>query len=341
MSSGRITMQDIANACGLSRNTVSKVFNGRGTVPQTTRELVLRTAKEIGYGSPVNESSAVSGSAGSIALLTRFFPGENHFGSTFLTSFTDWISRSGYSMKIYEISAEELRDKRLPPHFIPDQIAGILGIEIFDPDYLNMICTLGIPTVLTDSPADGIGSLMACDYVTMENMAGVSAIVRQLAASGARRFGFVGDKNHCGSFRERWMGFQLGLRVSGLSLDKSLCICEPDESPYTSAEWLLSKMNEMPSIPDAFVCANDHLAIHVMLALKRQGYNIPQDVMVTGFDGAAQSAFTDPPLTTVHIPGAEIGQIAARVLLKRIRENTFPYGWIRVRTTPVWRGSTR
>ena len=341
MSSGRITMQDIANACGLSRNTVSKVFNGRGTVPQTTRELVLRTAKEIGYGSPVNESSAVSGSAGSIALLTRFFPGENHFGSTFLTSFTDWISRSGYSMKIYEISAEELRDKRLPPHFIPDQIAGILGIEIFDPDYLNMICTLGIPTVLTDSPADGISSLMACDYVTMENMAGVSAIVRQLAASGARRFGFVGDKNHCGSFRERWVGFQLGLRVSGLSLDKSLCICEPDESPYTSAEWLLSKMNEMPSIPDAFVCANDHLAIHVMLALKRQGYNIPQDVMVTGFDGAAQSAFTDPPLTTVHIPGTEIGQIAARVLLNRIRKNTFPYSWIRVRTTPVWRGSTR
>ena len=177
-------MQDIANACGLSRNTVSKVFNGRGTVPQTTRELVLRTAKEIGYGSPVNESSAVSGSAGNIALLTRFFPGENHFGSTFLTSFTDWISRSGYSMKIYEISAEELRDKRLPPHFIPDQIAGILGIEIFDPDYLNMICTLGIPTVLTDSPADGISSLMACDYVTMENMAGVSAIVRQQVKAG-------------------------------------------------------------------------------------------------------------------------------------------------------------
>ena len=50
MPSRRITMQDIADACGLSRNTVSKVFNGRGSVPRTTRDLVLQKARELGYG---------------------------------------------------------------------------------------------------------------------------------------------------------------------------------------------------------------------------------------------------------------------------------------------------
>ena len=45
----RVTMQNIADACGLSRNTVSKIFNGRGAVPEATRELVLAKALELGY----------------------------------------------------------------------------------------------------------------------------------------------------------------------------------------------------------------------------------------------------------------------------------------------------
>ncbi len=341
MSFKRVTMQDIADACGLSRNTVSKVFNGRGSVPPGTAELVLRKSKELGYGSPAGDGSAARESVGSIALLTRLLPGDVHFGTVFLSAFTDHISRSGYSLKIYEISPEELKEKRLPPHFVPDQIAGIVGIELFDQAYLDRICSLGIPMVLTDSPIEAVSSLMECDYVTMENTAGVFALIERLTAAGAKRLGFVGDNGHCGSFRERWTGFNLGLDAAGLQLDDRLCICDPDGSPYSDPDWLLSRIRQMPSLPDAFVCANDYLAIHLMIALKNGGYTIPDDVMITGFDGTLQSAFTDPPLTTVQIPGTEIGRIAAGILLNRIKDPSFPYSWTRVKTTPVWRDSIR
>ena len=336
----RVTMQDIADACGLSRNTVSKVFNGRGSVPPATAELVLRKSRELGYGSPSGEAPAAQ-SGGNIALLTCRLPGDFHFGTAFLPSFTDQISRSGYSLKIYEISPEELREKRFPPHFIPDQIAGIVGIELFDSDYLDMICGLGIPTVLTDSPPDAVFSLMQCDYVTMESVAGIFALVGRLAAAGAERIGFVGDYRHCGSFRERWSAFRLGLEARGLRPDDRVCICDPDTSPYSDPEWLMSRIEQMPYLPDAFVCANDFLAIHLMMALKRKGYAVPADVMITGFDGTTQSAFTDPPLTTVQIYGADIGRIAADVLLIRIRNRSLPYTWTRVKTAPVWRESIR
>ena len=341
MSPRRITMQDIADACGLSRNTVSKVFNGRGSVPQATRELVLRKSKELGYGSPAEESSTTPVSSGNIALLTRFLPVAAHFGSLFLSAFTDWISRAGFTLKIFEISPEELEAKKLPPHFVPDQTAGIVGVEIFDRDYLDMICSLGIPTVMSDSPMNAFTTLMKCDYVTMENIAGILSLVEHLAAVGAKTIGFVGDPDHCGSFRERRMGFRMGLDACGLLLDERLCICEPDASPYDDSEWLLSRISRMPFLPDAFVCANDFLAIHLMRALKKAGYAVPDDIMVTGFDGTAQSAFTDPPLTTVWIPGAEIGQMAANILLHRIRNTDFPYSWTRVKAAPVWRDSTR
>ena len=337
----RITMQDIADACGLSRNTVSKVFNGRGSVPQATRTLVIQKAKELGYGSPAAETSGSPSPGGSIALLTRYLPRQLHYGTLFLSSFTDMISRAGYSLKIYEVSPEELKAKQLPPHFVSEQTAGIVGIELFGQEYLDMICGLGVPFVLTDTPAEAISNLMKCDCVTMENIAGIMAIIKRLADGGARRIGFVGDYNHCGSFRERWYGYHQGLLVNGLQFDEDFCICEPDSSPYDDSAWLLTRFDRMPSLPDAFVCANDYLAIPLLTALKKRGVSVPGDVMVTGFDGMPQSAFTDPPLTTVQIHGTEIGRLAAELLLNRIRIPAFPYSWTRVKSTPIWRESTR
>ena len=342
MTNKRVTMQDIANACGLSRNTVSKAFNGRGHVPAATRALILQKAGELGYGLPQGaQASRLLSSGTSIALLTHNMPEDYHVGTYLVTTFTDQVSRSGYTLKMFEISAEERRQRILPPHFNPEQTAGIVGIELFDPDYLKMICSLGLPTVIIDNPPLAGRELMPCDFVTMENVASVTAIIRRLASLGVRRIGFLGDKEHCGSFYERWVGFQIGLREAGLPLDENLCILAPDDSPYQDTGWLLGRLTAMRRLPEAFVCANDYLAIHLMAALKKKGLSIPRDIMVTGFDGTVQSSLSEPPLSTVQIPSVEIGRLAADILLSRIRSPELPFSWTHVRTTPVWRGSTR
>ena len=325
----------------LSPNTVSKVFNGRGSVPRTTRDLVLQKARELGYGTPVDEVQEQPVPAGNIALLTRSIPSQLHFGSAFKSAFTDQISRAGYTLKMYEISPEELKARRLPPHFVPDQIAGIVGIELFDKDYINMICHLGIPVVMADGPEDAGITLLECDSVTMENLAAIMIVIKRLIDAGARKIGFVGDYHHCGSFRERYLGFRDSLRKYGLRFDEEICIRDPDSSPYDDPDWLLSRIDRMPAMPDAFVCANDYLAFHLLRALKKRKIAVPEEVMVTGFDGADQSAFSDPPLTTVQIRSEEIGRIAADVLLFRIADPSIPFTWSRVRSTPVWRESTR
>ena len=342
MANKRVTMQDIADACGLSRNTVSKVFNGRGAVPPDTQALVLKKAGELGYGSPVDVLLTRSKENGkSIALLTSSMPKGSHSATSLLTTFTDLISRSGYSLKIYEISEDELRRKALPTHFSPDQTAGIIGIELFDTEYLNMICGLCIPVVIFDGPAGSGSLLMNCDFITMESFASILDIMRRLISLGARRIGFVGDKVHCDSFAERWFGYCKGLSDAGLPQDERICILAPDASPYSDPDWLISQMDQMPALPDAFVCANDYLAVHLIGALKKKGLSIPDQVMVTGFDGTEQSALIDPTLTTVEIPGREIGRLAADVLLNRIANPDFPFFSTRVKTTPIWRGSIR
>ena len=342
MPAKRVTMQDIADACGLSRNTVSKVFNGRGAVPQDTQALVLKKAEELGYGSsvitPLTRSDVQSKN---IALLTCSMPRGSHLGTSLLTSFTNQISRSGYSLKIFEISQEELKRNILLTYFSPEQITGIICIELFNADYLNMICDLGIPTICFDGPVGTGSTLMNCNYITMESIASILSIMKKLISLGAHKIGFVGDKLHCESFYERWYGYCSALKDSGLPQDDRICILASDDSPYNNPDWLISQLEQMPVLPDAFICANDYLAIHLISALKKKGLKIPDQVMVTGFDGTPQSALVDPPLTTVDTPGKVIGHLAADILMNRIANPDFPFFTTRVRTMPVWRGSIR
>ena len=332
MARKRITMQDIAQACGLSRNTVSKVFNDRGAVPEETRRLVLDKARQLGY----TQLPAESGQGRSIALLTQHKLLSHNFGAFFITSFTDQISRAGYTLKMYEISRAEIREKRLPPHLDLEETAGILGIELFDRPYLESVCAMGKPTVFVDGYPHAAESPINCDFVSMENLASETALVGRMIRSGAKRIGFVGDRNHCNSFYERWVGCCSALREAGLPIREDLSILAEDGEYYGDPAWLLRQLEALPEIPDGFACANDYLALHLMTALKKLGLSIPGDVMVAGFDGSMEASVVTPALATARIHSAEIGRLAASVLAQRIRQPDFPYHWTYVKTTPIW-----
>ena len=341
MAMKRVTMQDIADACGLSRNTVSKIFNDRGAVPEATRQTVLKKAQELGYHQiPEDESAKVEPHSQNIALLTSSMPADYHFGTFFVPAFAGQLSRAGYTLMMYEISPDELLGKTLPAHMSLEQTAGIMVIELFDREYLDMLCDLGIPIISIDAYYGANTSPMKCDIISMENIASAFALTNQVISTGARRLGFVGDAEHCNSFHERWSGFYLALCGAELPLERELCILESDDAPYDDPEWLLSKIQEMPVMPDAFICANDFLAINIITTLKRKGVMIPDEVMVTGFDGTPQSSIVEPALTTAWIPSNDIGRLAADMLLARIENPDRPFQSTYVTTTPLWRDST-
>ncbi len=341
MALKRVTMQEIADACGLSRNTISKVFNGRGSVPEATRKTVIDKAKELGYYQFPEEKPAEPMLNGTIALLTQHKLLTHAFGSFFMSSFSDQISRSGYTLKIFEISPEELAQKQTPPHLILDETIAVLGIEIFDREYIDMICSLGKPTVFIDAPAQLSMINMSCDIISMENISSEFALVDRMIQNGAKSIGFVGDIAHCNSFFERWVGFNRAMANSDLPVDRSLCILDKDSDDYGNTEWLIDRITSLPKTPDAFACCNDYLALHLMTALKRLGHSIPKDIMVCGFDGSVEASLFDPSLSTVSIPSAEIGRIAALTLFDRVKYPDSPFLWIYVKTAPVFGESTR
>ena len=342
MAYKRVTMQDIADACGLSRNTVSKIFNDRGAVPEATRALVYQKARELGYlqGPEASGAPAAEPTGKSIALLACHLPTEYHFCTVFVPAFAQRLSALGYTLTVYKITPEELRARALPAGMSPEQTAGLLAIELFDRDYMDMVCGLGLPTTFVDAYAGASGTLMNCDFLSMDNIAPTMAITDHMIAMGGRQLGFVGDTTHCNSFLERWVGFSMAMSRAGITVDRARCILEEDINPYTDADWLYTQLCRMESLPDGFVCANDLLAIRLMTALKRLGVSIPGDVMVAGFDGQPQAAVVEPALTTARIPSAEIGRCAVDLLYSRIMEGERPFRSVYVHTAPVFRAST-
>lgn len=340
----RVTMQEIADACGLSRNTVSKIFNNRAGVPDATRELVLAKARELGYfqGPEIAEAAPAPAPVHrNIALLTHSRPSLHNFGSLFITNFTDQICRSGYNLKIFEISDEAYENKTLPSHFLLEEISGIIMIELFNRDYTQMVCGLGVPVLLVDSYADAPNDLMQCDLIYMENYASSHALTARMIEAGAKHIGFVGDINHCSSFRERWNGFCAAMLEADLPVDKSVCILADDSEAYGEVDWMLTALDKLSRIPEGFVCCNDFVAIRIMQALRRKGLSVPEDVMVTGFDGTMEAEVVYPPLTTARIPVADMGRTAADILLSHIAAPETPHLCTYVKTTPIWRESTR
>lgn len=337
--SAKITMQDIADACNLSRNTVSKVFNARGKVPESTRRLVISKAHDLGYKktSLDIENTKITKN---IALFTIHIPERSHYGVNFMSAFANAISRSGYTLMIYEILPEEIKNKQLPSKFSVNQTAGILCIEMFDKSYTDFICNLGLPVILADSYANLNFSEIACDIILMENINSTMQITQHLIKSGARQIGFVGDISHCNSFYERWTGFCNSMMNNNLKIDKNICILYPDSSIYSNNAWLIECIKNMPILPDAFVCANDYLAINLINSLKRLNYKIPEDIMITGFDDSPQACVVEPTLSTVKI-NHQMGHIAANILLDRIDCPSLPFRCTYVQTTPILRNSSR
>ena len=341
MPTRRMTIQELADACGLSRNTVSKVLNERAAVPASTRQHVLEKAQELGFFQFTAEASVKPAPVHqNVALLTSRMPVSCHFGTLFIPALTGFLSRAGYMLMMYELTEEEISGKKLPEGIPLEQTAGVVAIELFDGGYLKMLTGLGLPTLFVDHTSDVLYKVMDSDRICMENVASTVAITRHLLSQGATRFGFVGDPEHCCSFYERRISFEYTLWKNGYRLDPAMSICEPDESPYSDPDWIRNRLEAMPELPDAFFCANDFLAIRVMTALKQMGVAVPQRVMVAGFDGTPQSAVVEPALTTVQIHAAKMSRVAATMLINRIQNPDREFCTTYVKTTPIFRTST-
>ena len=342
----RVTIQDIADALGLSRNTVSKALNNGDGLAESTRERIIQKAMEMGYkqfayaklfSSPQNPKAPLSAleeePAREIALFSASFLGGSHFASLMLDAFQNEISRLGYTLSMHRVSDEQLAYKQIPSTFRPERVAAITCFEMFDYDYDLMLCRLGLPILFVDGPARVGGRALPADMLSMDNCMGVSQLVMAMLAAGVRRIGFLGNQWHCNSFYERYAAFRLAMLLGGHDVEERFCIAENKKAK------LLARLAQLDELPELFVCANDFVALDALQALRDLGYDVPRDVMLAGFDDSGESRASMPALTTVHIHTQVMAYSAVAMLQARMREPNLDYRTVYTETGLIYRAS--
>ncbi len=343
----KVTIQDIADALGVSRNTVSKAINNSEGLAEATRERILQKAVEMGYkqfsyvsalaslSAPVkNEEPASPGFKGEIALLTTAFLSQSHFASLMLDTFQREISQLGYTLNTHRIRPENLAEGTLPITFLPERTSAVLCIEVFDKAYADMLCSLDLPVLFVDGPVKRAGESVQADQLYMDNSTEITRFVNDMLRRGKTRIGFIGNYLHCQSFYERYTAFRLAMLMAGVPVAERFCIC------YNHQDEIAERLDELAELPDVFICANDFVAGDAMRALFSIGKLVPQDVWLLGFDDSAESRLSRPALSTIHIHTQIMAFSAVHLLLSRLEEPSLDYRVVHTQTDLIYREST-
>lgn len=157
------------------------------------------------------------------------------------------------------------------------------------------------------------------DTITFDGYGGIHQVIDYLVGNNYRRLGFIS-----GQYDTRQQGFLDGVHAHKLPYDPRMCAIVPfGIDGWTPQLGLIGveQLMQLPEPPEAIVCASDLIAIGAIQWLHQHKLRVPEDIAVTGFDDIAESAFTVPPLTTVHVHKQLIGALAAERVVKRIEND--------------------
>lgn len=339
----KVTIQDIADALGISRNTVSKAINNADGIADSTREKIIQKAIEMEYkqfsyvSSLMNVTSHKASSeksAGIINLFITEYLSYSNINSLVMDRIYDELSQIGYSLIVCRVRKENIRMLTLPQPFNKEKCAGIICVEVFDPDYSDMLSNLGIPLLFLDGPARRGGRSVNADLLLTENCSEIITYIQTLIKNGLTRIGFIGNYDHCQSFWERYIAFRMAMRAAGIPIDERYIIKTKDRS----VEEMADSLEAIEELPDAFICANDFVAIDAMHLLAQKEGKIPDHLHILGFDDSHESRFFFPSFSSIHIHSQEMAYAAMHLLISRIEEPAMNYRTIYVATDLVPRG---
>jgi len=311
-SSLRPTQKDIAAAAGVSQAAVSMVLNKAETpsVPDTTRDRILKLAGELGY--QPNQPARTLRSARTMTLACIVPDITNPFYPGLVRGLQATAAPAGYDVLIYDTDGERDGERRALSWLQQGRADGVVGtfFHLRAPD-LAAVAGKRIPIVRLEGERKSRGAL-PIDSVFIDNAEAAAAMTRLLIRRGHRRIAMI--LGELGPGRHRALGYETVMREAGLATEVVTDSTYSEEAGARAMATLLARGRNRPT---AVFGANDMLAIGAMQAARSAGLAIPGDVAIVGFDDIATAKLLG--LTTVRQPEFELGSLAARTLIERLK----------------------
>ena len=328
MGRTRVNIYEVADRAEVSIATVSRVRRGIGSVAPGTRDRVLEAMETLKFR-PSPAGSALAGRRhGALGIVFPSLSGPYY--SEVIRGYEERVVGEGESLLILGTydrgNCEELVRE------LADRVDGmtIMGRTVSD-DLVQELDEEEMPLSLLARPMVG-----QVPTVRAETISSATHLTQHLLSKGHRHIGFVGAPELSPDAADRWRGFIVAHQEAGL---------EPPESPISSTYLQEDGYRAALSVlvgrqrPTALMCANDEIALGVYEAARELYIKIPDQLAVVGWDDIPVARFLSPALTTVRQPMRELGEQAAHLLLRRIKEDSRPSESVSLPTEPILRES--
>jgi LacI family transcriptional regulator len=316
VASDRPRLRDVAGRAGVSVATVSRALSRPALVNAETLELVQRAAAALGY-IPVGPARALV--SGRSRILGAVVPTLDHaIFARAIQAMQTTLDAAGYQLLVaaheYSPASEAAATRAMFSRGVDALM--LVGADHLDETW-SLLAATSIPVVLTWS----FDERLPC--IGFDNRQAGRLAAEHLLGLGHRSFGVIsGARRANDRARLRVEGVRAALREHGLDLPE----WRVSEQPFTLAGGRagLAELLAAAEPPTAVVGGNDLLAAGALFEAQARGLQVPQRLSIVGIDNLEIAMHVTPPLTTVHLPTARLGEEAAQYLLARLHGREKP-----------------
>ncbi len=306
-----VTITDVARRAGVSTATVSRTLAMPERVAEKTRGAVFSAIQATGY---IPNASARSLRARSTKMVLTLLNGiGDSFFTAILNSVEEALFEAGYGMVMGDTRGDTARESHYDRLVRSGQVDGVLLFSgrLPDASFIDLDTSVPLTLVCNDIPG------LSVPFVESANRDAARTLTEYLISVGHRRIAHITGPMRGPESEDRIAGYRDALEAAGIAFDADL-VWQGSYRAETSAEVAVTHFLPMTDQPTAVFAANDESAIGFIKAVRDVGLSVPEDVSVAGFDDIGYAALFDPGLTTMRQPRAELGRVAAEILVRRM-----------------------
>lgn len=307
------TMNELAQAAGVSIATVSRVFSGSPKVSEKTRAKVLELVHQSGF--QPNETARTM-AAGSSRLIAVILPDiENPYFSRLLSEVEQLCVKNGYTMIFFNSNGDSEKEKEIVTKMMARQADGMLiCMTRIKSEMIPIIKTANFPVVVMTRNINGL------DSVAINHLEGGRLAADYLIENRCEQFFFFGLKDD-----EKFTGFYNELLKKKVPKSKIKIFGDKNWyfNNYAQASELMDKfMQEQKTSTEktGLFCINDLSAVQAINAANRNNIKIPEKLNIVGFDNTMLCDMTFPALTSINQPLDKIAAKSFEILCQKIKE---------------------
>jgi DNA-binding LacI/PurR family transcriptional regulator len=313
-----ITIKDVAKRVGVTPATVSMVINHKPRISDETRRKVMEAIEELDYFPHAGARSLVLQRTQTVGVAAPLF--STYSVLEMLAGIEQEAAASGYDLVLYGSHGAAMAEDDVITRIARERkVDGLIVVDkLPSPKQLGYFSKNNVAIVGLDCQLEG------WDSVLVDHAAGAYEATRHLLSLGHRRIAMVNGPANFGPSKARDTGYRQALAEAKLNWEPSLSFqvaAGHREEGFDVGEKLL-KLRSAPTA--VLVAAGDVCATGVILALKKNGMAVPQQISVVGFDDQPFASLMDPALTTVRQPLTKVGGAAFQLLRQAMQAEQGP-----------------